>query len=65
MKDFEKILVDYRTRFGEDLKYPPFDYGHIDMAVETLLQLGRIALETNKPVDWSKHFKKLPKGAVS
>lgn len=65
MKDSEIIFSEYRTRFGADLQYPPFDYGHIDMPVETLIKHGQIALETNKQVDWSKHFKKLPRGAVS
>lgn len=53
------IPFQYLAKFGEELKYPPYDYGRVDMSEEELLQYAKAALAAGKPIDWGDHFKLL------
>jgi hypothetical protein len=61
MSKADKLLNQYRQRFGvELLHHPPLDYGHIPMNDEDLARHARRALEAGRPVDWGEFFVPLP-----
>lgn len=65
-RDEQQAIHDqYREITGEPLRYPPHDFGQIDIADDDFYAIAKTAIERGKPINWSEYYDPLPAGCVS